>query len=103
MLLQETNFFHWRDVNQLKIKFNIACFFSYAPSLSNGVGILIFNQQLLNGSFCMFDPTGRYLSFDFYFQNLKYRIVIVYAPVFLRSHPLFFVPWSPCFCAPTLA
>lgn len=72
------------------MKFNIACFFSYAPSLSNGVGILVFNRQILNESFCIFDPAGRYLSFDFYFQNVKYRIVNVYAPAVPSQSSAFF-------------
>lgn len=45
MLLQETNFFNWWDMNDFKMEFNVDCSFSNAPSFSNGVGFLIFTNS----------------------------------------------------------
>lgn len=68
-------------MHEFKLKFNSACFFSYAPSLSNGVGISGFNKQILNGSFCVFYSAVLYLNLNFYHQNVNYLIVCAGGPL----------------------
>lgn len=81
LLLQETRFYRQKDISDFQQRFRLRSFFSFGARNTCGVGIVVFNNAVLNRFYCAYDADGRLLGYDFILGSHKFRILNVYAPV----------------------
>lgn len=80
LLLQETNFTCYKDVKQFETNNNVKSFFSFGTRRSEGVGIIIFNKNIVEKCSFHCDTEGRVMCVKFPHNGQMLKIVNVYAP-----------------------